>query len=484
MGNQNAFGSLQNLETQQGTVQYYRLDQLEKEKVGPVSQLPVSIKILLEAALRNLDGFEVQEEDVRALANWKPKLESVKECPFKPYRVLLQDFTGVPCVVDLAALRSAMKRLKGNPATINPQNRVDLVIDHSVQVDSFGKANSLALNMDIEFKRNAERYEFLKWGSQSLKNFGVVPPGRGIVHQVNLEYLASVVGTQSSGGKTLAFPDTVVGTDSHTTMINGLGVLGWGVGGIEAEGVMLGQPVYMVIPEVVGFKLFGTLPEGATATDLVLRIVEILRKRNVVEKFVEFYGPGLAHLSLADRATIANMAPEYGATMGFFPVDQETLVYLRRTGRSEKAVDLVERYCKAQGLFWTPASPIPQFSENVELDLSTVVPALAGPKRPQDLIPLDVLKKTWEKSLRAPVKERGFALNETQLQKKIAVNGSTLTHGSVVIAAITSCTNTSNPSVMIGAGLLAKKAVEKGLSVKSYVKTSLAPGFASGYRIF
>ncbi|MEK7483293.1 MAG: aconitase family protein, partial [Planctomycetota bacterium] len=406
----NPFGALKELKTRQGTLSYYSLAQLEKEKLGAISRLPVSIRILLESALRYVDGFQVTEEDVKALSSWSAKQPSTKECPFKPYRVILQDFTGVPCVVDLAALRSAMKRLNGDPRRINPEVKVDLVIDHSVQVDYSGSADSLSKNMEIEFQRNMERYKFLKWGANSLKNFRVVPPGRGIVHQVNLEYLANVVVTQQHHGKTVAFPDSLVGTDSHTTMINGVGVLGWGVGGIEAEGVMLGQPLYMLIPEVVGVKLSGTLPEGATATDLVLRVTEILRQKKVVEKFVEFFGPSLSQLSLADRATIANMAPEYGATIGFFPVDQESLNYLSRTGRSADTVDLVERYCKEQGIFWTPTAPSPDFNEVVELDLGSVVPALAGPKRPQDRINLNVMKENWGKVLKAPVKQQGFEL--------------------------------------------------------------------------
>lgn len=476
MGIHNPFGALRELQTSQGAIHYYSLEQLEKENLGTMAKLPFSIRILLEAALRYVDGFQVLEDDVKSLAKWSAKEASTQECPFKPYRVILQDFTGVPCVVDLAALRSAMQRLGGDPSRINPEVNVDLVIDHSVQVDFYGSSNSLSQNMDIEFKRNIERYKFLKWGANSLKNFKVVPPGRGIVHQVNLEYLAQVVGTKTQHGKTVAFPDSLVGTDSHTTMINGLGVLGWGVGGIEAEGVMLGQPLYMLIPEVVGVKLTGKLPAGATATDLVLRITEILRKKQVVEKFVEFYGSGLSELSLADRATIANMAPEYGATIGFFPVDQITLQYLNKTGRSATQVELVERYCKSQGLFWTPETPDPEFSAYVELDLATVVPALAGPKRPQDRVNLDVMKPTWQKALKASVKERGFELKEEEVKKEVPVNGYKLAHGSVVIAAITSCTNTSNPSVMLGAGLLAKKAVARGLQVKPYVKTSLAPG--------
>ncbi|PKL30086.1 MAG: aconitate hydratase AcnA, partial [Spirochaetae bacterium HGW-Spirochaetae-10] len=389
-------------------------------------------------------------------------------------RVVLQDFTGVPCVVDLAALRNAMVRMKGDPSRINPLVRVDLVIDHSVQVDFFGTGDALKKNMELEFERNQERYEFLKWGQQAFDNFGVVPPGAGIVHQVNMEYLAGVVLTRNGE----AFPDSLVGTDSHTTMINGIGVVGWGVGGIEAEAVMLGQPLYMLVPEVIGFKLKGRMPEGATATDLVLTVTQMLRKRGVVEKFVEFFGPGLSNLSLTDRATIANMAPEYGATTGYFPVDTETLSYLKKTGRSDAQIDLVERYFKEQGMFRTDSSPDPEYTDVLELVLSTVEPSLAGPKRPQDRIPMKELKKTWQGLMTKTVKEGGYDLaGKTETVAKIE-NGykSDLRHGDVVIAAITSCTNTSNPAVLIGAGLVAKKAVEKGLTTKPFVKTSLAPG--------
>ncbi|MBF0353160.1 MAG: aconitate hydratase AcnA [SAR324 cluster bacterium] len=470
----NRFGSRISFDTGSGKADMYSLEKLEKDNIGTVQKLPFSIKILLEQALRNLDNFQVREEDVLALADWtKANLE--KEIPYKPTRVILQDFTGVPAVVDLAALRSAMVQMGGNPTLINPRVPVDLVVDHSVQVDHYGTPDSLRQNMEIEFQRNQERYEFVKWGQKSFKNFRVCPPGVGIIHQVNLEYLASVIQTVDG----VCFPDTLVGTDSHTTMINGLGVMGWGVGGIEAESVMLGQPVYMLIPQVIGFKLKGTLPIGATATDLVLRVVEILRKKGVVEKFVEFYGPGLSRLSLADRATIANMAPEYGATMGFFPVDQETLKYLRDTGRPENLVKTVENYCKKQGLFRTDATPDPVFTDTVELDLSTVEPSLAGPKRPQDRVTLAAMKTQWHESLTKPVKQRGFELKESTLADKAAVpgmDGVQLKHGSVVITAITSCTNTSNPSVMLAAGILAKKAAERGLTAKPWVKTSLAPG--------
>ena len=391
----------------------------------------------------------------------------------------MQDFTGVPAVVDLAAMRSAMARLGGDPRRINPLVPVDLVIDHSVQVDFFAAADALARNAEVEFIRNRERYEFLRWGQKAFDNFRVVPPATGIVHQVNLEYLATVVMLGEQNGEKVIFPDTLVGTDSHTTMINGLGIVGWGVGGIEAEAVMLGQPMDMLTPDVIGFKLVGALPEGVTATDLTLTVTQMLRKKGVVDKFVEFYGPGLSAMSLPDRATIANMAPEYGATIGFFPVDAETLRYLRLTGRPDDLVDLVERYCKEQGLFRTQDTPDPQFTD-LELDLGSIVPSLAGPKRPQDRVPLKEMQRTFRKVLTAPVKEGGYELQQGDVDKKVSIgtdgNSAELAHGSVVIAAITSCTNTSNPSVMIGAGLLAKKAVTRGLSTQPYVKTSLAPG--------
>ena len=460
-----------------GGAQYavYSLQRFQEGSGLDVSRLPFSIKILLESLLRNEDGFVVTHDDILALAGWDGQ-PSERELPFAPTRVILQDFTGVPALVDLAALRSAIARLGGDPERINPQIPVDLVVDHSVQVDSFGSANALQINADMEFERNRERYEFLHWGKNAFDNFRVVPPATGIVHQVNLEYLAHVV--QVVDG--IAVPDTLVGTDSHTTMINGLGVLGWGVGGIEAEAAMLGQPIYMLTPQVVGFKLHGKLREGVTATDLTLTVVQMLRKKGVVGKFVEFYGSGLSTMSLPDRATIANMAPEYGATMGFFPIDAETLRFLERTARPAEQVALVEAYAKAQGIFRTDATPDPLFSDTLELDLSTVEPSLAGPKRPQDRVRLADMKTAFEEVLRAPVDERGFALDETAAHKQVTVgtNGSSLElgHGAVVIAAITSCTNTSNPSVMLGAGLLAKKAVEKGLKTPAYVKTSLAPG--------
>ncbi len=467
-------------DTGSGEAVIYRLQRLIEQDIGHVDRLPFSIKILLENALRNLDNYEVNEDAVHNLANWNAANPGEIEIPFKPARVVLQDFTGVPTVVDLAALRSTMQRLGGDPRKINPIVPVDLVIDHSVQVDYFGTLDAIARNADLEFERNRERYEFLHWGQKAFDNFRVVPPATGIVHQVNLEYLAQVVWTVDEDGQPVAIPDTLVGTDSHTTMINGLGVIGWGVGGIEAEAAMLGQPIYMLMPEVVGFKLTGKLREGATATDLVLFVTQMLRKKGVVGKFVEFYGAGLSSLGLADRATIANMAPEYGATVGFFPVDDETLAYLRRTGRPDELVELVERYSKAQGLFRTDDTPDPVFSDTLTLDLADVEPSMAGPKRPHDRVRLSDMKPTFEQALRAPVSERGFALDETVIHRRVLVvdNGNSLEigHGAVVIAAITSCTNTSNPYVMMAAGLLAKKAVEKGLGSKPYVKTSLAPG--------
>lgn len=455
--------------------QYYSLQELEKITGKSISRIPYSIRILLESALRNLDDYKVKEKDVMNVLNYNPRNIPKDEFPFMLGRVILQDFTGVPCVVDLAALRSAMVKMNGDPSKINPLVPVDLVIDHSIQVDYYGDPESLKKNMQLEFERNKERYEFLKWGQTAFQNLRVVPPGIGIVHQVNLEYLATVVLIKDN----VVFPDSLVGTDSHTTMINGLGVLGWGVGGIEAEAVMLGQPLYMLIPEVIGVRLKGELKEGVTATDLVLTITEMLRKRGVVEKFVEFFGPGLNQLSLADRATIANMAPEYGATTGYFPVDRVTLEYLRQTGRSEDLIDLVERYYKEQGLYREENSPEPEYTDVLELDLSTVEASLAGPKRPQDRILLKNIKSKWNSIIRSSIKEGGYGLDDTQINQKVKIpNGynSELKNGDVVIAAITSCTNTSNPFVLIGAGLLAKKAVEKGLKQKPYVKTSLAPG--------
>lgn len=477
----NPFGARATFDTGNGQAIIYRLQALSEQGIGHVDKLPFSIKILLENALRHLDGRAVQEKDVVNIASWNPSDYSAVEIPFQPARVILQDFTGVPCVVDLAALRSAMVRLGGDPKKINPIVPVDLVIDHSVQVDYFGSADALTLNSDLEFERNLQRYEFLHWGQKAFANFKVVPPATGIVHQVNLEYLARVVqlfDDKHGEGKVATF-DTLVGTDSHTTMINGLGILGWGVGGIEAEAAMLGQPIYMLMPEVIGFKLVGKLPEGATATDLVLVVTQMLRKKGVVDKFVEFFGTGLSSMSLPDRATIANMAPEYGATMGFFPVDEETLSYLRRTGRDEATIELVRRYCTEQGLFRTDDTPDPIFTDVLELDLSTVEPSMAGPMRPQDRITLRDMQTSFKQALTKPSSERGFELKQEEIASVATVkNGhvSEISHGAVVIAAITSCTNTSNPSVMVGAGLLAKKAVERGLTRKPYVKTSLAPG--------
>ncbi len=462
----------------------YRLDALEKAGLVDLKRLPFSIRVLLEAALRQCNDKEITQTDVRNIAAWTPK--AVRPgIPFLPARVIMQDFTGVPAIVDLAAMRSAVDRLGSDPKKINPLVPVDLVIDHSIQVDFFATADALTRNTEVEFQRNRERYEFLKWGQKAFANFRVVPPMTGIVHQVNLEYLADVVMTKAeadeAGRQTmLAFPDTLVGTDSHTTMINGLGVLGWGVGGIEAEAVMLGQPMDMLLPDVIGFKLFGKLRDGVTATDLVLTVTQMLRKKGVVDKFVEFYGDGLNSMSLPDRATIGNMAPEYGATIGYFPVDNETLRYMRLTGRSEEVVARTEAYMHAQGLFHEPGMPEPEYTDTLELDLASVVPSLAGPKRPQDRIALSDMKAVFENALITPVKERGYELSPEALTRKatFGTNGGTqkMKHGAVVIAAITSCTNTSNPSVLIAAGLVAKKALEKGLSVKPYVKTSLAPG--------
>ncbi len=476
----NPFGSRATLKTGSGNATLFRLDQVEKEGLGTVSRFPFSVKVLLEAVLRNCDGKLATEEDVKALAGWQPKDPGDRELPFQPARVILQDFTGVPAVVDLAAMRSTVDRLGGDPSRINPAVPVDLVIDHSVQVDVFGTPLALRRNAEIEFERNRERYEFLRWGQKAFDNFSVVPPATGIVHQVNLEYLAKVVQERKINGETVLLPDSLVGTDSHTVMINGLGVVGWGVGGIEAEAAMLGQPIYILMPKVVGMKLHGELREGITATDLVLTVTEMLRKKGVVDKFVEFYGPGISKMSLPDRATVANMAPEYGATMGFFPVDGEVLNYLRRTGRSSEDVERVERYTKEQGLFHTEDAPEPEFTDSLELDISTVEPSLAGPKRPQDRITLEDMKGAFRKALIAPAKQRGFGLENQDLPRtvQVAFNGTraTLGHGSVVIAAITSCTNTSNPSVLIAAGLVARKAAERGLKVPPYVKTSLAPG--------
>ncbi|OIJ18996.1 aconitate hydratase 1 [Anaerobacillus alkalidiazotrophicus] len=460
---------------------YYNLKSLEEAGVGNVTKLPYSIKILLESVLRQYDGSVIKEEHVTNLAKWGTSEVKDIDVPFKPSRVILQDFTGVPAVVDLASLRKAMADLGGDPNKINPAIPVDLVVDHSVQVDEFGADDSLEKNMDLEFARNEERYKFLSWAQKSFDNYRAVPPATGIVHQVNLEYLASVVQTVEQNGEFEAFPDSLVGTDSHTTMINGLGILGWGVGGIEAEAGMLKQPSYFPVPEVIGVKLVGTLPNGTTATDLALKVTQVLRQKNVVGKFVEFFGPGLSEMPLADRATVSNMAPEYGATCGFFPVDEEALNYLRLTGRSEEQIKIVEEYCKANSLFYTSDLEDPIFTDIVEIDLSEIEPNLSGPKRPQDLIPLSKMKTEWEKALKAPAGSSGFDLSDDEIAKSVTVthpNGETSTFGTgaVMIAAITSCTNTSNPFVMLGAGLLAKKAVEKGLKVPAFVKTSLAPG--------
>ena len=475
-----AFAARDTLQARSGALTIYRLDALEKAGLTRIEQLPFSIRVLLESVLRQVNGQEITEDDVRALAGWRPRVDEPADVPYLPSRVIMQDFTGVPAVVDLAAMRSALARLGGDPSLINPQVPVDLVIDHSVQVDFFASAEALKRNAEMEFERNRERYVFLRWGQDAFRNFRVVPPATGIVHQVNLEHLATVVQTKEIDGERHAFPDTLVGTDSHTTMVNALGVLGWGVGGIEAEAAMLGQPMVILAPEVVGFRMHGKLPEGTTATDLVLTVTQILRRHGVVGKFVEFFGPGLAEMSLPDRATIANMAPEYGATVGFFPVDDETLRYLRLTGRDEELVDLVERYTKEQHLFRHQGVPDPDYTDTLELDLGDVEASLAGPKRPQDRIPLSQMKGTFKSVLAAPPDQGGFGKTgkDTSAQVTIGTNGSTaeLGHGAVVIAAITSCTNTSNPTVMVAAGLLAKKAIARGLKVKPYVKTSMAPG--------
>jgi aconitate hydratase len=507
MSSLNSFGSRATLTVDGTPYTIFRLDALSKLSGGNVDRLPFTLKVLLENLLRNEDNGFVQRADIEALAKWDVSAAAEKEIAFRPARVLLQDFTGVPAVVDLAAMRDAIAQLGGDPTRINPLQPADLVIDHSVQVDEYGTEAAFLINTSLEFERNQERYAFLRWGQSAFRNFSVVPPGTGICHQVNLEYLGRGVFSFTADGETLAYPDTLVGTDSHTTMINGLGVVGWGVGGIEAEAAMLGQPLSMLVPEVVGFKLHGKLPAGATATDLVLTVTQMLRKKKVVGKFVEFYGAGLSSLSLADRATIGNMAPEYGATVGFFPIDDETLRYLRFTGRDESRVRLVEAYCKTQGLFRTDATPDPVFSDTLELDLSTVEPSLAGPKRPQDRVPLKAAKSMFKEALHTELERVGTLAGKAEVARARAVsaepelstavvaeapdevlhahgaatvemNGETfpLRHGAVVIAAITSCTNTSNPSVMLGAGLLARNAVAKGLRTKPWVKTSLAPG--------
>ena len=473
------FNTLQTFDLGNGKQgRYYSLPALEAAGVGPISRLPVSIRLVLESVLRNCDGLKVQESNVRELANWKPTEARTAEIPFVVARIVLQDFTGVPLLVDLAAMRTAVAKLGKNPKIIEPLVPVDLVVDHSVQVDFAGAADSMARNLELEFSRNRERYQFLKWGMQAFDTFKVVPPGIGIVHQVNLEYLAKGVLSSADG---VYYPDTLVGTDSHTTMINGIGIVGWGVGGIEAEAGMLGQPVYFLTPDVVGVHLTGALREGVTATDLALTVTQLLRKTKVVGKFVEFFGPGAAALPVVDRATIANMAPEYGATMGFFPIDAECVNYLRATGRSEAHCALYESYYKAQGLWGIPEAGQIDYSQVVELDLATVKPSVAGPKRPQDRIELPNLRREFFNAVQRPVTESGFGKTRQAFGQKVAVQTAagkkaTLGTGSVVIAAITSCTNTSNPSVMLAAGLLAKKAVEKGLKVNPAVKASLAPG--------
>ena len=489
----NSFGTRTEIRASGEAVQIYSLAALEKTGFPGVSRLPYSMKILLENLLRREDNAFVKADDIRAVAGWNATGASTAEISFMPARVLLQDFTGVPCVVDLAAMRDAIIRLGGNPDRVNPLQPVELVIDHSVQVDYFGRADAFSLNAELEFARNRERYAFLRWGQRAFRNFDVVPPDTGIVHQVNLEYLARVVFSETIDGKTVAYPDTLVGTDSHTTMVNGLGVVGWGVGGIEAEAAMLGQPISMLVPQVLGYRLTGVLPRGATATDLVLTITEALRKHGCVGKFVEFFGEGLRHLTIADRATLGNMCPEYGATVAIFPIDEMTLDYLRLTGRAESRVKLVEDYARAQGLFRTDGEPEAIYTETIELDLSTVEPSLAGPKRPQDRVSLARAKAVFQTALptmQLPTKpakgadaggtRQGVAASTGAVaQSGVAVADPALDeldHGAVVIAAITSCTNTSNPSVMIGAGLLAKKAVERGLARKPWVKTSLAPG--------
>jgi aconitate hydratase len=460
------------LDTSGGKFTFHSLAELEKRGLAPVSRMPFSIKVLLESVLRQVNGFDVQEEDLQALCAWNAPASKTREVPFKPARVVMQDFTGVPAIVDLAAMRDAMAELGGDPQRINPVIPVDLVIDHSVQVDSYATVRALAANAQLEFGRNRERYEFLRWGARAFADFKVVPPATGIVHQVNLEFLARVVQTRrdAAGGLPVAFPDTLVGTDSHTPMINGIGVLGWGVGGIEAEAALLGQPLYMLIPDVVGVRISGRLPEGVTATDLVLTVTQMLRKFGVVDKIVEYFGPGLASLSVADRATISNMSPEYGATAGYFPVDGKTLEYLAFTGRSPDLLDLVERYCKEQGLFREEGAAQPEYNAVLDLDLSRVEPSLAGPKRPQDRVLLSAAKSSW--------KAAGAELGADGKGVEVEMRGAreTLRHGAVVIAAITSCTNTSNPTVMVGAGILARKAVQRGLRVPAYVKTSFAPG--------
>ncbi|SFA75555.1 aconitase [Lentibacillus halodurans] len=464
------------------TYNFYQLKAIENANLGKISRLPFSVRVLLESLIRQQDGHVIKDEHVEGLSKWGKNDANHVDVPFKPSRVILQDFTGVPAVVDLASLRKAMVDMGGEPDKINPEVPVDLVIDHSVQVDQYGTANALKANMELEFERNMERYEFLHWAQKAFENYRAVPPATGIVHQVNLEYIANVVhGIENEDGTYDAFPDTLVGTDSHTTMINGLGVLGWGVGGIEAEAGMLGQPSYFPAPEVIGVKFTGSFPQGTTATDLALKVTQVLREKNVVGKFVEYFGPGLKDMPLADRATISNMAPEYGATCGFFPVDEEALNYLRLTGRNEEQIALVEKYCKENDLWYSADQEDPEYTELVEINLSELEPNLSGPKRPQDLIALSDMKHEFNKAITAPSGNQGFGMDESEFDKEATVehpNGETsvMKTGALAIAAITSCTNTSNPYVMLGAGLLAKKAVEKGLKVPEYVKTSLAPG--------
>ncbi|WP_188455608.1 aconitate hydratase AcnA [Virgibacillus oceani] len=478
----NTFDAKKQFELNGKTYNYYQLKKLEENGQGNVSRLPFSIRVLLESLIRQHDGRVIKDEHVKGLTNWGTKDGEGVDVPFKPSRVILQDFTGVPAVVDLASLRKAMVDMGGEPDKINPEVPVDLVIDHSVQVDQYGSPNALKANMELEFERNAERYEFLNWAQKAFENYRAVPPATGIVHQVNLEYIANVVhGLENEDGSYDAFPDTLVGTDSHTTMINGLGVLGWGVGGIEAEAGMLGQPSYFPAPEVIGVKFTGSFPQGTTATDLALKVTQVLREQNVVGKFVEYFGPGLKDMPLADRATISNMAPEYGATCGFFPVDNESLNYLRLTGRSEDHIALVEKYCKENDLWYSSDQADPEYTQLVEINLSELEPNLSGPKRPQDLIALSNMKKEFNKAVTAPAGNQGLGLDKSEFNKEVTIehtNGKTsvMKTGALAIAAITSCTNTSNPYVMLGAGLVAKKAVEKGLVVPEYVKTSLAPG--------
>ncbi|MFD1450281.1 aconitate hydratase AcnA [Oceanobacillus sojae] len=482
MSNTNAYNAKKQFELNGKTYNYYRLKDLEEAGLGKVDRLPFSIRVLLESLLRQHDGHQIKNEHVESLANWGTDKATGADVPFKPSRVILQDFTGVPAVVDLASLRKAMVDLGGEPDKINPEVPVDLVIDHSVQVDQYGTPDALRANMELEFERNAERYQFLNWAQKAFNNYRAVPPATGIVHQVNLEYLADVVhALENEDGTYDTFPDTLVGTDSHTTMINGLGILGWGVGGIEAEAGMLGQPSYFPAPEVIGVKFTGSFPNGTTATDLALKVTQVLREQNVVGKFVEYFGPGLKDMPLADRATISNMAPEYGATCGFFPIDQESLDYLKLTGRDDELIATVEKYCKENNLWYDANDADPEYTQVIEINLSELEPNLSGPKRPQDLIALSNMKKEFNKAITAKEGNQGFGLDKAEFDKEVEIkhpNGKTsvMKTGSLAIAAITSCTNTSNPYVMLGAGLVAKKAVEKGLEVPEYVKTSLAPG--------